>query len=143
MSQEDFQGLRRGRHVLLRGVALCDIRVCEVVIFKVSSEVVVLFRLALCDIGRVSEGACVCMTVMGLELPCLWGKPNLHSTLYTPHYTLRALHPTLYSQNSTIYTPHSTLDSLHSTLYTAHFTLHTLHFRLDTPHFTLYTLHLI
>ena len=94
----------------------------------------------------VFQETCVCTAVVGLKLPCLWGKPQkrtLHSTLYTPHSTF-------YTPQSTHYTPHTTLHISHSTLYTPHSalhtlrsTLHTLLFRHVTSHSTLYihTLH--
>jgi hypothetical protein len=84
-----------------------------------------------------------------------WNMFGLHSTLYTPRFTLstpqsafhtldsilRSPHSTLYtpsfpSLHCALYTPHSTFHTPHSTLYTLHFALqlHTLHSTLYSPH---------
>ena len=67
-----------------------------------------------------------------------WWHSPLHSTLYTPNFTLHTLNSTLHF---TLYTPHFKLYTWHFTLYTPHFKLYTWHFTLRTPHFTLYTFH--
>ena len=80
---------------------------------------------------------CVASVAIYTPVPTLHFKLTLytrHSTLYTPHFTLRTLY-------STLYTPHFTLHTLHSALHIPHSTLHTLHTSLHTPHSALHTLH--
>ena len=68
-----------------------------------------------------------------------WNMFGLHSTLYTPRFTLSTPQSAFHTLDSILHAPHSTLytpsfPSLHCALYTPHSTFH-------TPRCTLYTLH--
>ena len=68
-----------------------------------------------------------------------WNMFGLHSTLYTPRFTLSTPLSAFHTLDSILRSPRSTLHALYSKL--SRSTLRTLHSTLHVPHCTLYTLH--